>query len=354
MVEFDGLGQDGRAGGVPRVHRHGARQRRHRRRLGAEGPGPRRRRRTRTNPSSTTATSGWRGTRRGRSPSGRGARRRATTTTTSSSSRLSGAAGTRRRSSTLPNRYTTPSVATNARARSSSRPGSHRHRRAGSTTSTRDRAIAHRRVARHDADLARRARARTIYRDPTPRGGGSAFYVGWGVHGTGNQRTEIISTKPPGATCAASRRRPRRRPDATPTATPRRPPRDRDARPDRDPDPAPNPLPVPRRRRRPTPAPPAVPPPTPSAIADFTTLPAASKCVRGRKLTLRFKRPPKGYTVKTVTVKVNAKKVATLKGAKLKRPFYLRKLPPRDVHRHGLDHAEEGQGTDRAAALHGV
>ena len=47
----------------------------------------------------------------------------------------------------------------------------------------------------------------------------------------------------------------------------------------------------------------------------------------GRKLTLRFKRPPKGYTVKTVTVKVNTKKVATLKGAKLKRPFYLRKLP---------------------------
>ena len=55
--------------------------------------------------------------------------------------------------------------------------------------------------------------------------------------------------------------------------------------------------------------------------------PRRTKCVSGRKLTLRFKRPPKGYTVKTVTVKVNAKKVATLKGAKLKRPYYLRKLP---------------------------
>ena len=76
-----------------------------------------------------------------------------------------------------------------------------------------------------------------------------------------------------------------------------------------------------------TPAPPASQPATPRAIADFTTLPAANQCVSGRKLTLRFKRPPKGYTVKTVTVKVNTKKVATLKGAKLKQPYYLRKLP---------------------------
>jgi len=67
--------------------------------------------------------------------------------------------------------------------------------------------------------------------------------------------------------------------------------------------------------------------PGPSAIADFTSLPAASKCVRGRKLTVRFKKPPKGYSVKTITVRVNNKKVATIKGAKLKKPLYLRKLP---------------------------
>ena len=81
MVEFDGLGQDGRAGRVPRVRGHGARQRRHRRRLGAEGPGARRRR----SRHDSAASSGWRGIRRERSPSGRGARPRATTTTTSSS-----------------------------------------------------------------------------------------------------------------------------------------------------------------------------------------------------------------------------------------------------------------------------
>ena len=65
----------------------------------------------------------------------------------------------------------------------------------------------------------------------------------------------------------------------------------------------------------------------PSAIADFTTLPAASKCVRNRKLTVRMKRPPKGYTVKTITVRVNGKRVATIKGRQLKKPLYLRKLP---------------------------
>ena len=53
----------------------------------------------------------------------------------------------------------------------------------------------------------------------------------------------------------------------------------------------------------------------------------ASKCVRNRKLTVRMKRPPKGYTVKTVTVKVNNKRVATLKAKALKKPLYLRKLP---------------------------
>jgi hypothetical protein len=56
-------------------------------------------------------------------------------------------------------------------------------------------------------------------------------------------------------------------------------------------------------------------------------MPAASKCVRNRKLTVRFKKPPKGYSVKTITVRVNNRKVATIKGAKLKKPLYLRKLP---------------------------
>ena len=48
------------------------------------------------------------------------------------------------------------------------------------------------------------------YRDAFAVAGGSAFSVGWGVHGTGNQRTEVISTKAAGAACGAA---------PTPTAT---------------------------------------------------------------------------------------------------------------------------------------
>ena len=160
---------------------------------------------------------------------------------------------------------------------------------------------------------------------PLAAGGGSAFYVGWGVHGAGTSGPRSSRRSRPadvrGADADAHRdphsdshghrdRDPHLSPSATPTVTPApHPPRS---------------VPVALARPRPPRTRPARPPP---AIADFTTLPAATKCVRGRKLTVRFKNPPKGYTVKTVTVKVNAKKVATLKGAKLKQPLYLRKLP---------------------------
>ena len=92
----------------------------------------------------------------------------------------------------------------------------------------------------------------------------------------------------PGRRCARRRRRrPPQRPTAaaTPTAT-------ATATASATPEPSP-PLPLPAAS--PTPTPPAA----ISAIADFTTLPAASRCVKGRKLTLRFKTPPKGHLVKT-------------------------------------------------------
>ncbi|HEX6021615.1 MAG TPA: hypothetical protein VFZ00_06430 [Solirubrobacter sp.] len=151
--------------------------------------------------------------------------------------------------------------------------------------------------------------AASIYRDAVAGGGGSAFYVGWGVHGSGNQRSEAISTKAAG-TCGGGTGTP----TPTPTATS---------------DPSPNPQPLPPSGggdTQPSPLPQQT-TVTPSAIRDFTTLPAASRCVRNRKLTVRFKKPPKGYAVKTITVRVNGRKVATVKGAKLKKPLYLRKLP---------------------------
>ncbi len=159
------------------------------------------------------------------------------------------------------------------------------------------------------------------FREPFAAGGGPAFAIGWGVHGGSNQRTEVISNQPAGSATCGTTSPPTPTPTATPTATATA---TVSATPEPQP-PLPLPVPVPLATASPTPTP-AAPAPV-SAIADFTTLPAASTCVRGRKLTLRFKKPPKGYVVKTVTVKVNTKKVATLKGAKLKKPFYLRKLP---------------------------
>ena len=111
--------------------------------------------------------------------------------------------------------------------------------------------------------------------------------------------TEIISTKPSG-TCGGSptpdshrRSRPRRHPRAVATAASRGSRSDRRLPPYRRPRTRP-----PRARSRTS----RRSPPPPSASSN-------------RKLTLRLKRPPKGYTVKTVTVKVNGRRVATLKGS---------------------------------------
>jgi hypothetical protein len=161
------------------------------------------------------------------------------------------------------------------------------------------------------ADLTRvspEANAQAEYRgEATAAGAGTAFYLGWGVHGGGNQRSEVIATRP-GAACGTA--------TPTPTATAGSSPDPQPLPPSGGGDPAPDPQPQQTSV-------------SPSAITDFTTLPAASKCVRNRKLTVRFKKPPKGYSVKTITVRVNGTKVATIKGAKLKKPLYLRRLPKR-------------------------
>jgi hypothetical protein len=169
------------------------------------------------------------------------------------------------------------------------------------------------------------------FRTAVAAGGGTAFYVGWGVHRGNNDRTEIVSTKPAAATCTSTPT-----PTSTPTTTATPPPIATVAvTPDpvetATPDPSPDPLPVfsPSPAPAVTEAPPASPQPPapPLAIADFTTLPAASKCVPNRKLRLQLKRPPAGYVVKAAKIKVNGKPVVALKGKRLKRPFYLRKIP---------------------------
>ena len=212
-------------------------------------------------------------------------------------SRLTRPAGTRRRSSTRRTATRNASVATNA-------PGeilvaaalNHGARRAASTTSTpRSRPRSPARGPR----MTRISPAGTtpnIYRDAhrgrrrlgvLRRLGRARRRATSGPRSSRRSRPGRARTPSPTPTPTPTATRRRRRPDAAATA-----------------DPLPR---LPRRRRRPPSGPPDDPAARrPRAIADFTTLPAASKCVSGRKLTLRFKRPPKGYTVKTVTVKVNA------------------------------------------------
>jgi hypothetical protein len=59
-----------------------------------------------------------------------------------------------------------------------------------------------------------------------------------------------------------------------------------------------------------------------------TTSGAIGPEVRPRPQAVRLvQEAPKGYVVKTITVKVDAKKVATLKTEQPRKPLHLRKLP---------------------------
>lgn len=90
---------------------------------------------------------------------------------------------------------------------------------------------------------------------------------------------------------------------ATPTPTPR---------------PKPTPTPVPK----PQPKPPVT---TPVVIADALGLPAASSCVKSGRLKLKLKAPA-GARVVSVTVAVNGRVKARLKGAKARKAVSLRGL----------------------------
>jgi spore coat-associated protein N len=89
--------------------------------------------------------------------------------------------------------------------------------------------------------------------------------------------------------------------------------------------PTPTPTPTPTA----TPAPIATPTPTPTtptlALADAIGLPASTSCVKRGRLTLRLKAPA-GGKVLSVTVKVNGRVKARLKGRKASRPVKLRGL----------------------------
>jgi hypothetical protein len=107
-------------------------------------------------------------------------------------------------------------------------------------------------------------------------------------------------------------------PTPTPTPTPTTPP------PTTTP-PVTTPTPATPTPETPAPTTPAPAPTVPVVLADAIGLPATTSCVKGGKLTLRLKAPA-GAKVVAVTVKVNGKTKARLKGAKASKAVSLRKL----------------------------
>ena len=241
-----------------------------------------------------------------------------------------------------PNRYTTPSVATNATGEILVAAGLNHGAPTGGVDDIHA-AVAPSLTGAWGAmtRISPEGTSADIYRDPHAGGGGSAFYVGWGVHGTGNSRTEIVSTKPPGTCADLDPDDPRRPADCAPAATVT-------------PDPAPNPLPVPSPSPSATPDPPASQPATPSAIADFTTLPAANQVRQRPQADAPLQAPAQGLHGQDRHREGQREEGGDAQGRQAQAAVLPAQAAPRHVHRDGLDHAEEGQGTDRAAALHGV
>ena len=347
MVEFDGAGRAVALANFREFVRHGPRERRGTGGgVGADRSGPRRRRvdaTTLRDPRTALV----------RHPQGAVAvwTRRATSSNFNDDivvSRLSGAAGTRRRSSMSPNRFDDASAATNAAGEILRRGDAHTARRAASTTSRVDRARRSPAPGRAMALVSPQAEPAnsTATRSP-PAAGRRSTSAGACTAPATAHRGDLDE--------AAAGRAPSDADADRDADTDGRPPRRRRPRRhgDRDADPSPQPLPAPPTPPTPDPAAAVQRDPGPSAIADFTTLPAASKCVRGRKLTVRFKKPPKGYVVKAVTVKVNARRSRRSR-AQAQEAALPAQAAERDVHRHRLDHADQGQGPDGATTVHGV
>jgi hypothetical protein len=124
------------------------------------------------------------------------------------------------------------------------------------------------------------AKGPLLYRTPLAAAGGSTLFLGWGVHNAPTTYSQAIATAARPACASAS---------GPPGSQPQ-----------------PKPLPKP--------------------IGGFVKLAKSNHCVKARKMRIKPLKPA-GFTVKQITIRVNGKKKALLKGSKLKHPFTLRRLP---------------------------
>ncbi len=80
----------------------------------------------------------------------------------------------------------------------------------------------------------------------------------------------------------------------------------------------------------PPPPPPVIDPPKKLSAASIVVLPSARHCLTGTRMKIRLKLP-KGIAISSATVRIDGKRKALVKGAKLKKTIVLRHLP-----RHGF------------------
>ena len=137
-----------------------------------------------------------------------------------------------------------------------------------------------------------------LQREPHVVAGGTDFFLGWSIHG-GPDSSQAIATN---AVPACADAPPTPTPVATASATP-------------SPTPAPQPIPQPKPTASSAPA-----------LGDFVQVPKRKGCASSIRLKLKG---PRDFPVKTIVVKLNGKRKATLTGKKLTKPLTLGHLPKR-------------------------
>jgi hypothetical protein len=150
-----------------------------------------------------------------------------------------------------------------------------------------------------------------LYRDPVLAAGGTATFLGWGVHGTSANESSVSATATAPKACGGATANPTPTPTPTATATP-------DATASPSPTPAPTVNPVPTPPAQVTPVPKKLP-----RFAAFVGLPSAKRCTTAKKLRIKL-RSPAGFPVRSIAYRVKGKRAKTRRKGSVVR---LRRVP---------------------------